>query len=255
MQFCDSHAHISSPELIGQADEIIQRAKMAGVDPIVNICTDQKTLEAGILLAKKHSGIINAGATTPHDVEKEGELFFPLFEAAARSGTIAAVGETGLEYFHRELDREVQKKWLKRYLRLASELKLPVIFHCREAFADLFAIADDEYPRGAPAILHCFTGSMEEAEGVWKRGWHLSLSGIVTYKKSEELRRVAKETPLEQLLIETDSPYLAPQSRRGKVNEPAYLVETAACVAAARGVTIEAIAKATRENAIRLFSL
>ena len=140
-------------------------------------------------------------------------------------------------------------------MRLASELKLPVIFHCREAFADLFAIADDEYPRGAPAILHCFTGSMEEAEGVWKRGWHLSLSGIVTYKKSEELRRVAKETPLEQLLIETDSPYLAPQSRRGKVNEPAYLVETAACVAAARGVTIEAIAKATRENAIRLFSL
>ena len=249
--FCDSHAHLSSPEVLPQIDAMLKRAQAAGVDRIVNICTDRVSLEQGLQLAKQYPWVVNAGATTPHDVDKEGESDFPVFKAAAPQ--LAAIGETGLDYHYQHSNPATQRAFLVRYLHLAALAKRPVIFHCREAFADLFAIADAEYPKGAPAVLHCFTGTMGEAQEVWKRGWHLSLSGIVTFKKSEELRMVAKEAPLELLLIETDTPYLAPQGKRGKVNEPAYIVETANCIAAARGVSVSEIAQATRDNAIRLF--
>lgn len=204
-------------------------------------------------LEKRFSQVKNAGATTPHDVEKEGEEVFPIFEEAAKGKLLKAVGETGLEYYYKELDRNVQKRFLVRYLHLAAECKLPVIFHCREAFADLFSIVDAEYPKKAPAILHCFTGNMKEAEGVLERGWHLSLSGIVTFKKSVILQEVAKMVPLDQLLIETDAPYLAPQSKRGKQNEPAYVVETAEFIAREKNIPLELLAEKTTQNAYNLF--
>ena len=250
MKFFDSHAHLSSPEVLPHLSEILKRAAQAGVDQIINICTCKKTLEEG--LAHK---LLNAGATTPHDVEKEGEQYFPLFEKAAKDGLLVAIGETGLDYYYKELNRKVQQKFLVRYLHLAAELNLPVIFHCREAFTDLFSIVDQEYPKGAPAILHCFTGTEEEAEGVFQRGWHLSLSGIVTFKKSESLLNVAKLAPIDQLLIETDTPYLAPQSKRGKQNEPAFVVETAASIAEVRGVSLASIAEKTYQNGNQLFRL
>ncbi|OGN65315.1 MAG: hydrolase TatD [Chlamydiae bacterium RIFCSPHIGHO2_12_FULL_49_9] len=249
--YFDSHAHLSSEELYPGIRPILDRAKVAGVGKMLNICTDAKTLEHGLLLAEKYPQIKNAGATTPHDAETLGEKEFSLFADAAKSGKLAAVGETGLDYYYKELDRKIQKEFLIRYLRLASETKLPVIFHCREAFSDLFSIVDAEY--GAKAVLHCFTGSIKEAEEVLARGWYLSLSGIVTFKKSEELREVAKMVPLKQLLIETDAPYLAPQSKRGKINEPAFLPETAACIAAVKGIPVDAVATATFENASHLF--
>ena len=177
MHFFDSHAHLSSAELFPQIDAIMTRAKVASVQQIINICTDRQTFENGLLLASKYPQVKNTAATTPHDVEKEGEELFPLFAEAAKSGKLVAVGETGLEYYYKELDRKVQKKFLIKYLHLALECKLPVIFHCREAFADLFSITDAEYKAKAPAILHCFTGTVDEAEQVLSRGWHLSLSG------------------------------------------------------------------------------
>jgi TatD DNase family protein len=253
MHIFDSHAHLSDVELLPAIDGVMARAKIASVSHILNICTNPSTLKEGFALEKKFPQIKNAGATTPHDVEKEGEECFSLFAEAARTKKLVAVGETGLEYFYKELDRDVQKKFLVRYLHLAQECRLPVIFHCREAFHDLFSIADLEYGKGAPAILHCFTGNAKEAEGVLSRGWYLSLSGIVTYKKSEELREIAKMVPLEKLLIETDAPYLAPQSKRGKQNEPAFIRETAECIAKVKGISIEEVAEATDRNASRLF--
>lgn len=245
-KFFDSHAHLTSKEVLPNLPEILERAKAASVDHIVNICTCQETLREGLRLK-----LLNAGSTTPHDVEKSGEEEFPFFAAAAPQ--LVAIGETGLDYYYEHSDRKVQQKFLVKYLHLAAEHNKPVIFHCREAFADLFAIVDAEYPKGAPAILHCFTGTMEEAEGVWKRGWYLSLSGIVTYKKSEALREVAKAAPLNQLLIETDTPYLAPQSNRGKMNEPSFVVETAQCIATVRGTSLEEVARVTRQNGIDVF--
>jgi len=253
MRYCDSHAHLSSPDVLPQVDGIMARAKIAGVERILNICTDIESLEKGLDLEKKYPQIKNAGATTPHDVGKEGEIAFPYFAKAARSKQLVAVGETGLDYYYEHSDKETQKRYLIRYLHLAIECALPVIFHCRDAFADLFAIADVEYRKGAPAILHCFTGTVQEAEQVLARGWYLSLSGIATFKKSETLREVARLTPLSQLLIETDTPYLAPQSKRGQPNEPAYITETAACIAIAKNIPLEEVARASFENASRLF--
>lgn len=253
MPYYDSHAHLSSDDF-PQIEEVLQRAKLASVTHILNICTDPKTLEKGLELEKRYSGIVNAGATTPHDVEKEGEEVFPIFQEAAKAGKLVAIGETGLEYYYKELDRNIQKKFLVRYLHLAQGCELPVIFHCREAFEDLFTITDQEYGKGLPAILHCFTGTIEEAEKVLERGWHLSLSGIVTYKKSELLREIAKIVPLNQLLIETDAPYLAPQSRRGKLNEPAFIVETAEMIAKVKEISLEKVAETSFENANKLFT-
>jgi TatD DNase family protein len=252
MTFIDSHAHLTAPEIFPEIEGILARAKTAGVSHILNICTDPESLSKGILLTSRHPNIKNAGATPPQDVLFQAEEAFFQFEEAAASSKLAAIGETGLDY-HYDVPKEIQKKYLVRYLYLAASLQLPAIFHCREAFSDLFSIVDAEY--SGPAILHCFTGNLDEAEEVLKRGWYLSLSGIVTFKKSETLREVAKIVPLSQLLIETDAPYLAPGVYRGKINEPSYILETAKCVAQAKGISVEKLAEATTENARNLFFL
>lgn len=252
MRLIDTHAHLTSETLLPKVEEILGRAKLAHLERIVNICTDPASLQAGLLLAEKHPWIYNAGATTPHDVEKEGEECFAVFEEAARQGKLIAIGETGLDYHYEHSNRNIQQQFLVRYLHLALQCKLPVIFHCRDAFADLFAIADHE-AKGMKAILHCFTGTLEEAKQGLDRGWMISFSGIVTFKKSEELRNVARLVPLESILIETDAPYLAPQSRRGETNEPAFIGETAKCLAGLKGVAIEEMAEISAQNAERIF--
>lgn len=254
----DSHAHLTGSAIFEQLDHILERSQKAGIKTIVNICTDRLSLQRGIALSQRYSWIHQAAATTPHDVEKEGEEVFEVMAEHARQGLLKAVGETGLDYYYQHSDRNIQKQFLKRYLHLALECRLPVIIHCREAFADFFEILDVEYRVNgvhAPGVLHCFTGTMKEAEEVIKRGWMLSLSGIVTFKKSLELQQVACAVPLSQLLIETDAPYLAPQKHRGKQNEPAFLVETAQFIASLKQISFEELAQATAQNTIRLFQL
>lgn len=254
----DSHAHLTSDEVYPNVDAVLARAKTVGVTHIINICTDVSTLHRGIALAQKYPWVYNTAATTPHDVEKEGEAVFPLMAEHARKGLLVAVGETGLDYFHHHSPREIQKHYFRRYLQLALECHLPVVIHCRDAFSDLFEILDADYTvegKCASGILHCFTGSLAEAEEVLARDWYLSLSGIVTFKKSEQLREVAKMVPLDRLLIETDTPYLAPQSHRGKVNEPAYLVETAQVIADVKGISFAELVMATSNNAKRVFGI
>lgn len=252
MMYVDSHAHISAPPLWEKQDELMQRARVAKIFRIINVCTDEESLRNGFLLAEKYPEIVNIGSTTPHDVEKEGESSFAAFSFAAKEGRLAAIGETGLDYHYEHSSKEVQQIFLKKYLSLALECDLPVVFHCREAFRDLFAIADEIYPK-KPAMLHCFTGNREEALAVLERGWMLSFSGILTFKKSLELQEIAKMAPLSQILIETDAPYLAPQSRRGQMNEPAFLVETAAFLAHLKEISLTEVAKATLENAQKFF--
>ena len=191
----DSHAHLGADDLFENIDEVLARAKNAGISEIVNICTNLVTLERGLALRKKFPWIYNAAATTPHDVEKEGEEVFPHIAYHAIKGDLNAIGETGLDYHYTHSAPEIQKLYLRRYLRLALECQLPVVIHCRDAFTDFFEILDQEYTIGgkhAPGVLHCFTGTVAEAEAVISRGWFLSLSGIVTFKKSEMLREVAK---------------------------------------------------------------
>lgn len=256
--FIDSHAHLTGLPTFEEIDNILQRAQDANVKTIINICTDADTLERGLLLSKKYPWIFNTAATTPHDVEREGEQLFPLMAKHARRRDLVAVGETGLDYHYKHSPPETQKRFLRKYLHLALECDLPVVIHCRDAFDDFFEILDAEYKidnRLAPGVLHCFTGTVSEAEQVIERGWYLSLSGIVTFKKSEELQQVAKMVPMDQLLIETDTPYLAPQSKRGKTNEPSYLPETAEKIAQIKRVSVEQITQSTAENARTLFKI
>lgn len=246
--FIDTHAHLTSDTLVNDTQQILVRAQANRVDKIVNICTDEESLKAGLLLREKNPWVFNAAATTPHDVEKEGESFFPFVEQAVYQKQLIAIGETGLDYHYQHSPKEMQKKYLERYLDLSRKMDLPIIFHCRDAFADLFAIAD-----GVSAVLHCFTGSLEEAKKALELGWYLSISGIVTFKKSQVLQEVVKYVPLERLFIETDAPYLAPVPYRGKVNEPGFLPETAKMIAYLKQISIEEVAKTTKESAEKFF--
>ncbi len=249
----DTHAHLTSPELAANADEIIARAKAAGVTRIVNICTDQVSLEKGLELAERYDWIFNAAATTPHDVVKDGEAFFPLVAAQAKKKKLIAIGETGLDYFYEHSPKAVQQEFTKRYLQLASACGLPAIFHCRDAFPDLFSLTNEVYA-GKPALLHCFTGTVDEAKQGLERGWMISFSGIITFKKSEALREVAKYVPLENIVVETDAPYLAPQSKRSQVNEPAFIRETVEVLAHLKNRSIEEVSRITSANALKFFS-
>lgn len=250
----DTHAHLTSEELIDDVELLLERAKHVGLKYIVNICTDRLSLERGVELAKKHTSIFNAAATTPHDVEQLGEADFDFFAKAARNHQLLAIGETGLDYYYEHSQRPLQCEFLTRYLHLAKECRLPVIFHCREAFSDLFSITRSHAPE-CRALLHCFTGDIEEAHEAISRGWMISMSGIVTFKKSRALQEVAKRIPVEHLVVETDSPYLAPQSKRGKRNEPSFISETVRCLAELKGLTEEELSLITCENAKRFFEI
>ncbi len=236
--FVDTHAHITSDELFPEIEEIIEQAKKSHLSRILNICTDQSTLQRGIQVGQKHPIVWNAGATTPHDVGKLGISDFPLFEKAAREGKLVAIGETGLDYHYTHSPKALQQEYLKRYFALAEETNLPVIIHCREAFYDLFSFADRFYRGNRPILLHCFTGTKEEAEECVKRGWYVSMSGIVTFNKSTDLQETLKTIPLNQLVVETDAPYLAPGKYRGKMNKPHYILETYYFISAHLGIDL-----------------
>lgn len=252
--FLDSHAHLTHTSFEDDVHLVLERARLAGVEALINICTNPEELQKGLLLSQEFPWVYTAAATTPHDVAAEGELHFPIMERAAREGKLIAVGETGLDYHYYAHTKQVQQHFLRRYLQLSQECHLPVIIHCREAFSDLFQILDEQYS-GLPGVLHCFTGTLNEAHEVLARGWYLSISGIVTYKKSIDLQHVAKEIPLDRLLIETDAPYLAPVPYRGKTNEPAYLVATAQMIADLRGIPLFELAAATSQNTRSLFHI
>lgn len=252
--FTDSHAHLTCDPAYEKLDELLKRAKEKKVERIINICIDKLSLERGLPLAEKEKWIHNVGATTPHDVEKEGGLYFPLFEKAAKQGKLVAIGETGLDYHYEHSPKKLQQAFLKKYFNLADECLLPVVIHCRDAFDDLYAIASECFPKGQ-VVLHCFTGTMKEAEIALARNWMISFSGIITFKRSDALRAVAKEIPLNQMFIETDTPYLAPQSMRGKMNEPSFISETAQTIANIKGIPLEKVAEITTKNAIKFFNL
>jgi TatD DNase family protein len=219
----DSHVHLCDEILLPHLDALLQRAQAASITELVLICTNLQELQRALEVQKKYPQISIAASTTPHEAHLLGDVEFAGFEQAARQGKLIALGETGLEYHHIQETKEIQKELFIRYLKLADELKLPVVIHCRDAFDDFFTLIDG-FP-SVKGVLHCFTGTLADAKQLVERGWMISFSGIVTFKKSQELQEVVRWVPVEHLLIETDAPYLAPQSRRGQVNEPSYLPE------------------------------
>ncbi|NGX52421.1 MAG: putative metal-dependent hydrolase YcfH [Candidatus Anoxychlamydiales bacterium] len=251
MEFFDSHAHLTGEGDYENLDEIIKRAKGANVTKIINICTDLGSLDRGLELSKKYDFVFAAAATTPHGADNDNDILFEDVKKAALNKKLIAIGETGLDYFYGFEKKEFQKLFFTNYLELAKETNLPLIIHARDAFEDIFKIADKvELKR---AVLHCFTGTEKEAKKVLDRGWLISFSGIITFKNSSDLRDVLKNIPIESILIETDAPFLSPQSKRGQKNEPANVVETAEVIANIKNKSLEEIAKITFDNANKFF--
>jgi TatD DNase family protein len=258
--FIDSHAHIDGSEFDADRDEVIQRAREAGVNIILNVGTGDPhsgALERAVALAEKHQDIYAAIGTHPHDAR----LFNDRADARIRnliqhSSRVIAWGEIGLDYHYDNSPRDVQREVFKRQLRAARECSLPVVIHTREADDDTIAILRAEYQSTARGgIMHCFGGSLRLAESAMRLGFLISFSGNITFKKAQEIREVAARIPLDLLLIETDCPYLSPEPFRGRRNEPARVVEVARFLAQLHGVGISELAEATTVNFLRLFKL
>jgi TatD DNase family protein len=256
--FIDSHAHIDGPEFDADREEVIQRARDARVSAILNVGTGDPhsgAFERAVELGNKHETVYTALGVHPHDAR----LFDPqaerkLLELIKQSPRVIAWGEIGLDFHYDNSPREVQMDVFRRQLRLAASARLPVIVHTREAEAETIDILRSEWSgSGLPGVMHCFSGTQDLAEQVIELGFLISFSGILTFKKADELRSVAKHVPLDRLLIETDCPFLSPVPFRGKRNEPAYVVEVARCLAELRSLSLEEIAAITTANFKRVF--
>jgi len=259
LMFIDSHAHIDGPEFDVDREAVIERAQAAGVSTILNVGTGDphsEAFERAVALGRQHASIYTAIGTHPHDARLYDDAAEKKIKSLISSDHVIAWGEIGLDFHYDNSPRDVQAEVFKRQLRAARECDLPVIIHTREAEPETIDILQSEYARAERrGIFHCFSGSMELAQKAIEIGFMISFSGIVTFKKADELRAIAKQVPLERLLIETDCPYLTPVPHRGKRNEPAYVVEVARCLAALHGIETEAMAELTRENFRRFFRL
>ena len=257
--FVDSHAHIDGEEFDADRDEVVARARGAGVRAILNVGTGDPhggNFERAVAVAENYEGVYAAVGVHPHDAKLYDETAERLLLEFVRSRRVVALGEIGLDYHYDNSPREVQREVFVRQLRLARAERLPVIIHSRDADAETLEILRAEYAgavRGG--VMHCFGGGPALAEGALGLGFHISFAGNVTFKKADALREVARTVPAERLLIETDCPYLAPVPHRGRRNEPAHVVETARFLAGLRGVSPEEFGRATSENFSRLFGV
>ena len=255
--FVDSHAHIDGEEFDADRDEVVVRAREAGVRAILNVGTGDPHgghFERAVAVAEKYEGVYAAAGVHPHDAKLYDEAAERLLLEFIRAGRVVAVGEIGLDYHYDNSPREVQREVFARQLRLARVEALPVIIHSRDADEETLEILRAEYAgteRGG--VMHCFGGGPALAEGALGLGFYISFAGNVTFKKADALREVALTIPLERLLVETDCPYLAPVPHRGRRNEPAHVAATARFLAELRGVGVEELGRATSENFSRLF--
>jgi TatD DNase family protein len=262
--YVDSHAHLEGRKFDADREQVIARAREAGVQTIVAIGNGDGpgSLDCGIKLAEQHGFMHATTGIHPHEAELANEAAFEEMERLARHPKIIAWGEIGLDYFYNHSPRDVQKQVFLRQMELARAAKLPIIIHCRpsdnseNAWDDCLALIKDQWSSsGLGGILHCFTGTGEHAKRALDFGFMISFAGNVTFPKAQNIRDAAVAVPLDRMLIETDSPYLAPIPHRGKRNEPAFVVETARQIGQLRGLSAEDIGFKTTENFTRFFSL
>jgi TatD DNase family protein len=256
--FIDSHAHLEFPQYNGKGAEVLARAQAAGVERILAIGSGSGpgTLDCALQFADRYDWIFATVGIHPHESRLAAEKDFVEIRELAGRPRVLAIGEIGLDYYYDHSPRDVQRDVFIRQIRIAKDLGLPIVVHSRDAEQDTLDILRREW-RSARlgGILHCFTGSLGMAREAIELGFLVSFSGIITFKKSQALREVARSLPNERVLIETDSPFLAPEPHRGKTNEPAFVAETARALAEAKGLTTEDIARITRFNFNRFFKL
>ena len=250
----DSHCHLDFPDFEGERPDLIARAHEAGVDLMVTICTHIRKFDRVVAVAEEFPEVYCSVGTHPHNAGEERGIPADEIVRLAAHPKVVAIGEAGLDYFYDKAPRDAQAEGLRTHIEAARQTGLPLVIHSRDADEDMSGILRDEMGKGAfPALLHCFSSGRELAMTGIELGLYVSFSGILTFKRSEELREIARDIPADRLLVETDAPYLAPQPRRGKRNEPAYTAMTAAVLAETRGVSEEEIAAQTTDNFFRLF--
>lgn len=250
----DSHCHLEYKGLIEDQAGVLARARAAGVGAMLNISTRQSEWDQVIATAAREADVYASVGIHPHEADAHRDLGRGALLAATQHPRVIAIGETGLDYYYDHSDREAQKTLFRMHISVARETGLPLIIHTRDAEEDTYAILAEEQGEGAfPALIHCFTASADFAEKVLALGLFISLSGIVTFKNAKALQEVAKIIPEDRLLIETDSPFLAPVPHRGRVCEPAYVADTARFLASLRGTDAETLAAQTSANFFALF--
>ena len=251
----DSHCHLDYEGLTERLPEVLANAEAAGVGLMVSISTRVRKFEKLLRIAEENSNVFCTIGTHPHHAHEELDVTVADLVELARHPKVVGIGEAGLDYHYDLSPRAAQEQGFRNHIAAARETGLPLVIHAREADSDVANILEEEMKKGAfKPLLHCFTSSMELARRGLVIGAYVSFSGILTYKSAENLRTVAVEVPMDRLLVETDSPYLAPVPHRGKSNEPAYVVKTLRQLAMVKGVEPETMAKATTDNFFRLFS-
>jgi TatD DNase family protein len=251
----DSHCHLDFPDFANELDAVVDRAHAAGIGRIVTISTRVKQRAALSAITERFPNVYCSVGTHPHNAHEERDVTAENLVEFSRDAKVVAIGEAGLDYHYDTSPRDAQEHGFRNHIAAARITRLPLVIHSRDADDDMARILEEETSKGAfPAVLHCFTGGSELARRAIALGLYISFTGILTFKKSENLREIAGLLPIDRILVETDAPYLAPGPYRGKRNEPAYVVETAKTLAQVRGVSVEEIARQTTENFFRLFS-
>jgi TatD DNase family protein len=250
--YVDSHCHLSFPELAADIDGVLARMRAAGVSAAVNICTTLEEFEAVHGLAFAQPDIWCSVGVHP-DTQSGREPTVDLLLELARRPKIVAIGETGLDYYRLTEPLEWQRARFRTHIRAARAANLPLVIHTRSSAEDTLRIMREEGAAEAGGVMHCFTETADVARAALDLGFYISFSGIVTFKNARDLQAVAIELPLERILIETDSPYLAPVPMRGKTNEPGFVPHVAAKLAELRGISVEAVAAAATANTLNLF--
>jgi TatD DNase family protein len=258
MELIDSHAHIDFPQFADDRDAMLERALAAGITTLLAIGTGPgpEKLDAALPYVQQHDWIYTSVGIHPHEAKEVTPSHLEKLARLAEHPKVIAWGEIGLDYFYDHSPKGVQEKVFRDQMEMARTAKLPIIIHCRDAWSDTLRVLEEVWkPAGLGGILHCFTSTLEDAKRGLEMGFMISFAGNCTYPKAQSIRDVAKVLPLSNILIETDSPYLAPQPFRGKRNEPAYVAEVAKALASVRDLSVEQIAAATTENFRRFFRL
>ncbi|MGB7335316.1 MAG: TatD family hydrolase [Salaquimonas sp.] len=251
----DSHCHLDFPDFAEELDEIVARAEGVGIGRMVTICTRVAKFDQVLAVAERYPSVYCSVGTHPHNSHEEQDVTADQLQSLAAHPKVVAIGEAGLDYFYQRDHAEAQSQSLRVHIAAARNTGLPLVIHSRDADEDMANILEEENAKGAfPAVLHCFSSGRNLMERGVALGLYVSLSGILTFKRSDELRAIAKDVPMDRLLVETDAPYLAPQPWRGKRNEPSYVAHTCQILGEVKGVSEEEMRTITTENFFRLFS-
>ena len=251
----DSHCHLNFPDFVEDLDAVVERAQAQGVGVMQTICTKMHEFDGILAIAEFYPHIYCSVGVHPHEVAKEPMVTVEQLLSKTQHHKVIGIGETGLDFYYEHSPRKEQEESFRRHIEVCRETKLPLIVHTRDADDDTIRIMQDEMKKGEyPGLIHCFSSGQRMADAALEMGFYISVSGIATFKKAQELRDVLKTVPLERMLVETDSPYLAPMPHRGKRNEPSYVVNTNKVLAELKEVEEAECAEVTTNNFFELFS-